>query len=137
MMVVVVPAHARKLCLQLNPEVVGAGASEYKLAKIPTGNGNFLLSGRSSTELPYPPFAVIEAVVTGGGGSLDEMLEISLDEKRTDGSDFFIKQVHMILDPETKEGTYGSVLTTYPTSGDSSTITQPGIVYLLECRTLK
>ncbi len=65
------------------------------------------------------------------------MLELSLDEKRTDSSDFFIKQVHMILDPETKEGTYDSALTTYSTSGNSSTITQPGIVYLLKCGTLK
>ncbi len=73
LLMMVGPAHARKLCLQLNPEVVGAGASEYRLVEIPTGNSNFLLSGRSSTELPYPPFTVIEAVVTGGGGLLNEL----------------------------------------------------------------
>ena len=136
-LMMVVPAHAWKLCLQLNPEALGAGASEYRLAKIPTGAGNFLLSGKSSTVHPYPPFTTIEAVVTGGGGSIDGMLEISLDEKRTDGSDFFIRQVHMILDPETKEGTYESILTTYPTNGDSSTITQPGTVAPFECGPLK
>jgi hypothetical protein len=136
LMMMVVPAHAKKLCLQLTPDALGAGASVYVLTEIPTGDGNFLLSGSSSTRQLFPPFPVIEAVVTGGGGLVDEMIEISLDEKRIDGSDFIIKQVHLILDPETNEGTYEGVITTYPTSGNSSTITQPGTVELFKCSTL-
>jgi len=138
LMMTVVPAHAKNLCFQLFPGALGAGAPIYMLAEIPTGGGNFLLSGRSSTQLPFPPFAVIDAVVTGGGGLINEMIEISLDEKRIDGSDIFIKQVHLILDPETSEGTYESVLTTYPTNGDpGTTITQPGTVEHFKCTTLK
>ena len=136
LLLMVAPAHAWKLCLQLIPEALGAGASDYKLAEIPTGDSNFLLSGSSSTGLPYPPFTVTEAVVTGGGGLIGEMIEISLDEKRIDSSDFLFKQVHMILDPETQEGTYESVLTTYPTSGGSTTHTQSGKVDLFKCNTL-
>ncbi len=133
LLLMVAPAHAWKLCLQLIPEALGAGASDYILAEIPTGDGNFLLSGKSSTVLPYPPFTKIEAVVTGGGGLIDGMLEISLDEKRTDGSDFIVKQVHMILDPKTKVGTYERVQTTYPTVGNSGTITQLGTVAPFSC----
>lgn len=137
LMTMVVPAQAKKLCFHLFPEALGAAAPEYVLTEIPTGGGNFLLSGKSSSELPFPPFDVIEAVVTGGGGLIDEMIEISLDEKRIDGPDVLIKQVHMILDPETQGGAYESVLSTFPTNGDpSTTITQPGTVDLFKCSTL-
>jgi hypothetical protein len=137
LIMMVVPAHAKKLCFQLNPDALGAGASLYMLTEIPTGDGNFLLSGRSSTQQLFPPFATTEAIVTGGGGLIDEMIEISLDEKRIDGSDLIIKQVHMIIDPETNEGIYEGVFTTYPASGNSSAITQPGTVDLFKCSTLK
>ena len=138
LLMVVAPAHAKQLCFQLFPGALGTAAPVYLLTEIPTGDGNFLLSGKSSSELPFPPFAVTEAVVTGGGGLFGEMIEISLDEKRIDGSDLLIKQVHMVVDPETQGGTYGSVLTTYPTDGNpSTTITQSGTVDLFKCSTLK